>query len=185
MKTIAYAFGLLAAAVPACAAQAAPILQSYTFQGLLNDGSKTVTGAFTLLQDSTTKTASLQSIDFKIGSTIYNTTTAILTRLEVAADSPQAFRLWGNVNNPFGQGVQGTTEDFSLDFNPFTLATWNLLYSEANPTYFVHSSTGSNLTIAAAAPAVPEPATWAMMIGGFGLAGAAMRRRARPAVRFA
>jgi hypothetical protein len=26
--------------------------------------------------------------------------------------------------------------------------------------------------------AVPEPATWAMMIGGFGLAGAAMRRRA-------
>lgn len=34
-------------------------------------------------------------------------------------------------------------------------------------------------------PAVPEPATWAMMIGGFGLAGAAMRRRATPAVRFA
>ncbi|MBN8832151.1 MAG: PEP-CTERM sorting domain-containing protein [Sphingomonadales bacterium] len=27
------------------------------------------------------------------------------------------------------------------------------------------------------ANAVPEPATWAMMIGGFGLAGAAMRRR--------
>jgi len=27
-------------------------------------------------------------------------------------------------------------------------------------------------------PAVPEPATWAMMIGGFALAGAAMRRRA-------
>ena len=27
--------------------------------------------------------------------------------------------------------------------------------------------------------AVPEPATWAMMIGGFGLAGAALRRRAR------
>ena len=26
--------------------------------------------------------------------------------------------------------------------------------------------------------AVPEPATWAMMIAGFGLAGAAMRRRA-------
>ena len=28
--------------------------------------------------------------------------------------------------------------------------------------------------------AVPEPATWAMMIGGFGLVGAAARRRARP-----
>lgn len=32
--------------------------------------------------------------------------------------------------------------------------------------------------------AVPEPATWAMMIGGFGLVGGAMRRR-RAAVRFA
>ncbi len=30
--------------------------------------------------------------------------------------------------------------------------------------------------------AIPEPATWAMMIGGFGMAGAAMRRRARVAV---
>jgi len=29
----------------------------------------------------------------------------------------------------------------------------------------------------AATPAVPEPATWAMMIGGFGLVGGAMRRR--------
>ncbi|WP_254602811.1 PEPxxWA-CTERM sorting domain-containing protein [Sphingomonas bacterium] len=35
-----------------------------------------------------------------------------------------------------------------------------------------------------AEPAVPEPATWAMMIGGFGLAGAALRRR-RTSVAFA
>lgn len=33
------------------------------------------------------------------------------------------------------------------------------------------------LTPPGSAPAVPEPATWAMMISGFGLAGAAMRRR--------
>ena len=32
------------------------------------------------------------------------------------------------------------------------------------------------LTGTVSAPAVPEPATWAMMIGGFALAGAAMRR---------
>ena len=30
--------------------------------------------------------------------------------------------------------------------------------------------------------AVPEPATWAMMIAGFGLAGAALRRRSKAAV---
>ena len=33
--------------------------------------------------------------------------------------------------------------------------------------------------------AVPEPASWMMMIGGFGLVGAAMRRRTRTSVRFA
>ena len=32
---------------------------------------------------------------------------------------------------------------------------------------------------------VPEPATWAMMIGGFGLVGGAMRRRTRTSVTFA
>lgn len=33
-------------------------------------------------------------------------------------------------------------------------------------------------TLAVAPPAVPEPASWAMMIAGFGLAGVALRRRA-------
>jgi hypothetical protein len=42
-----------------------------------------------------------------------------------------------------------------------------------------------NYTVTIAlAGAVPEPATWAMMIGGFGLVGGALRRRAR-AVSFA
>jgi len=34
-------------------------------------------------------------------------------------------------------------------------------------------------------PAVPEPATWAMLIGGFAVAGAALRSRARVTLRFA
>nr|WP_315383461.1 PEPxxWA-CTERM sorting domain-containing protein [uncultured Sphingomonas sp.] len=43
-----------------------------------------------------------------------------------------------------------------------------------------------SLTIApTAAGAVPEPATWAMFIGGFGLIGGSMRRRQRANVRFA
>ena len=57
---------------------------------------------------------------------------------------------------------------------------------------FNFSTTGSsnafdNLTVTsvAATGAVPEPATWAMMIAGFGLVGYAMRRRAKPVVTFA
>ena len=38
-------------------------------------------------------------------------------------------------------------------------------------------STTFNFELAAATAAVPEPATWAMMIAGFGLVGGAMRRR--------
>jgi hypothetical protein len=34
-------------------------------------------------------------------------------------------------------------------------------------------------TIGDPTAAVPEPATWAMMVGGFGLIGSAMRRRQR------
>lgn len=42
-----------------------------------------------------------------------------------------------------------------------------------------------SFTINVLSGAVPEPATWALMILGFGLVGAAMRRRSAPAVRFA
>ena len=41
-----------------------------------------------------------------------------------------------------------------------------------------------NINVTAIGAAVPEPATWAMMIGGFGVIGASLRRRRR-AVRFA
>jgi hypothetical protein len=56
----------------------------------------------------------------------------------------------------------------------------------ANPSGedYTQSSGLSFATIAPAVAAVPEPASWAMMVGGFGLIGAAMRRR-RVSVRFA
>jgi hypothetical protein len=34
-------------------------------------------------------------------------------------------------------------------------------------------------------PAFPEPASWGMMVGGFGLVGAAMRSRRRVSLTFA
>lgn len=46
-------------------------------------------------------------------------------------------------------------------------ATGAISQSVGNPGYY----------LAPATPAVPEPATWAMMIGGFGLVGASLRRR--------
>lgn len=47
------------------------------------------------------------------------------------------------------------------------------------------ASRGAAATLTVAEGAVPEPATWAMFISGFGLIGATMRRRQRINVSFA
>jgi hypothetical protein len=87
-------------------------------------------------------------------------------------------------NGSFGGGIG--IEDFYGD--TFLLLTDGpQLYSggEDAPTFLTgtyglteYQGTGTySLTISAVSAAVPEPAAWGMMIGGFGLAGAAMRRR--------
>ena len=57
-------------------------------------------------------------------------------------------------------GVSFAGTAYSIDFG-----------GTANQTAF------DNITFGSANPGVPEPATWAMMIMGFGLVGASMRRR--------
>ena len=53
-------------------------------------------------------------------------------------------------------------------------------------TAFNSDNTGLRATITTNVPgAVPEPATWAMMLLGFGAVGSAMRRRSKVSVRFA
>ena len=66
-------------------------------------------------------------------------------------------------------GYWKTSENFSMA----------LVASSGNQTQLVYGANARALTAA-----VPEPASWAMMIGGFGMVGAAMRRR-KVAVRFA
>ena len=51
-------------------------------------------------------------------------------------------------------------------------------------TYSLNGDTVS-VTVLPAAPGIPEPATWAMMLGGFGAIGLGMRRRQRTTVRYA
>ncbi|MEG3122440.1 PEPxxWA-CTERM sorting domain-containing protein [Sphingomonas sp. GB1N7] len=56
----------------------------------------------------------------------------------------------------------------------------------ATITQLVYENTGASLTVAAAGGAVPEPATWGMMILGFGMIGAAARKRSvKTTVKFA
>nr|WP_240047570.1 PEPxxWA-CTERM sorting domain-containing protein [Sphingomonas panacisoli] len=109
-----------------------------------------------------------------------------------------------NVAGIFG-GVAGTADTISFGngiFASLSIAAPNLGFTQFNaPTLFTGSPssptflTGTftlinpffgngTLTISpVAAGAVPEPATWAMMLAGFGAIGFAMRRRPKVATR--
>lgn len=76
------------------------------------------------------------------------------------------FYIFPWANSPLGLGLQA-------NFNGLLYDSYNGLYKP------------DNWALTAANAPVPEPEIWALMIGGLGLVGAAMRRRAATAVRFA
>jgi hypothetical protein len=61
---------------------------------------------------------------------------------------------------------------FSADVDPANLISIDPTFAALNPGVSLAINSGSG-----PAPGVPEPASWALMIAGFGLAGAALRRR--------
>ncbi|NNM77911.1 PEP-CTERM sorting domain-containing protein [Sphingomonas sp. ID1715] len=93
-------------------------------------------------------------------------------------------------NNP-GTFTSGATRSFSGNVAGVDFGSNNLAGTENSTTYIFRTNAtaftrgtfgvidGSTLQGATFAPTVPEPATWAMMLGGFGLLGAAARRSSR------
>lgn len=83
----------------------------------------------------------------------------------------------------FGDGYGGGSGDFNL----FSASSGSNIGSLAAPnpdapngTFFFELTTagGDRMAVTSIAPGtVPEPASWAMLLAGFGLTGAAMRRR--------
>ena len=92
---------------------------------------------------------------------LYNSVNTLLTSQTIAA-SPTLSLLTFNTNNVSKTTITFIGGDTSL-YNDGRLTTW---YNIKDVTY------GD-----AVAAAVPEPAAWMLMIGGFGLVGAASRRR--------
>lgn len=85
--------------------------------------------------------------------------------------------------NPFGGGACAVS-----NANPSLgrAIVGRALGSNLDELSFAQIVNGSqDLTFSATITAVPEPANWALMIGGFGLVGGAMRRRARVSVTYA
>lgn len=65
---------------------------------------------------------------------------------------------------------------YQFDFRPIEGAT-TIAFYQGGTGLGVHAALFDNISIDLSTSAVPEPATWAMMIVGFGLAGAGLRRR--------
>ena len=103
--------------------------------------------------------------------------TSILT-LKTLSGFPGAPSLVGNFANvtsiSYGTSIAGNAgfTTYSLSFSPVTAGSLQLSFGTTSA-----DNVGPLLDNVSVSQAVPEPATWAMMIGGFALAGAAMRRR--------
>ena len=82
----------------------------------------------------------------------------------------------GIMDPTFCYGQMGVVK--GLDLAAFDAIGWNLT-TGATAGY-----ARSTASIYAANGMVPEPASWALMLGGFGLVGAVMRRRPRTAISF-
>ena len=152
-----------AAALCAAPAQAAITTTNWTISG-------TGSGTFTLDFDSNTSLYTLTALNFTLAGTTYNTANSGLSN-----QSPTLLILGANA----GGGVlvvAGATNDFWLFFDP-TLLLQSV--SGDNASY----STGAGTILSAdyrlsqvPGTAVPEPATWAMMLLGLGGIGFAARR---------
>ncbi len=101
---------------------------------------------------------------------------------------PLGSTIWSTLNtNPNAKNVTGNLgAGYSTSLNTSGYGNvWVIGASRAGYNVIDNKVDGFKIGSLNVTAAVPEPATWAMMILGFGMVGAAMRRRARPAVSFA
>lgn len=187
-KTLAVAAALLFSTTIVTPAQAATITYTLSgnFAGALDGNPFQIDAVFTGVGDTDTYDGifvDLSSLQAVAGGVTYNSV------------NPAYFFVASGLAG-FGTQPNGDFFDFAGlgSYDPTTAidATPVTFFSGFGQSFVTNNGTavfsgGSNLTFSAElAGVVPEPATWAMMIGGIGAAGGALRRRrANVSVRYA
>ena len=78
---------------------------------------------------------------------------------------------------PLGDDPAPLATYFALGYSTNIVHTGGHIYAQVNETVYSNDHGGFDVTVAPTTAAVPEPATWAMMVIGFGSMGAMLRRR--------
>ncbi len=129
-------------------------------------------GSGTFSLELTGSTYTLTAVDLTFGSASFDLSNSLF-------ETFGAF--WTLGGQSFGvNGLASGTDDFNFIFNP-ALPSQDVFpqYTNiGNPSEIL----GGRATVNQVAAAVPEPGTWAMMLLGFGAAGAALRRSRRRSV---
>jgi len=146
----------------------------YTFSATFASGPyTTLGGSFSIESDDVAGTNILSALDFSIGSAIFDTSnsTMYLAGPDIA--------IGADIGDP--NAVYANTDDFFLSFHASTLTQGILAYATAD----FYGSFSFDVTVAQDGPGlyvpqasgVPEPASWALMLVGFGAIGAGLRGR--------
>lgn len=165
---ICYTISAAATIAIASPVAAAITITDYQFSVVNSGGVGNQTGSFTLQYDDVSNYYELLEIDYSIGDYIYTLENT------GAVSLGDGFGIGGILN---GEGnLFGFSEDFRLTYSP--TAGPNLVFATSNTTLQMVSP--PELRFSVVEPmngAVPEPATWAMMLLGFFGIGAIVRRR--------
>ena len=161
---------LLFAVLAAGSANAAQYVRSFDFNVTDAGGPQpNQTGSFSLrFDDANARLVSLDAISYIVNGYAYSVTNAGAEFFGTAQ-----VRIGGTASGLFF--INSNTDDFFLRFALTSLTPQTFSYATAGtPGFFGEAA---NVSLRETTASVPEPATWAMFIGGFGLIGATMRRR--------
>ena len=150
-----------------------------------NGPNNTLSGNYTFSYDSAANSYALTAINFSLNGMVFT-----LANTGIAS-SAFAVSVGGTDSGSLGSvgGVANGVLDFAIAINPIVpnpgnpqppLTGRSFIYSlpGASQTYVTTNVTTTATTVAAPS-AVPEPATWGLMLAGFGVVGAGLRSRRR------